>query len=214
MKRTLSILSLAALALAAGPAAPQSRSAEDPQTLTVLQIDPAENEMRVRETGSTRIRTIEFDERTAVSGGVLGGPMPLGALQPGDVIRVPGAIGSVSDRVRAEQIQILSAPRESGATGSGAGRRPSAMDPGSSEPGALGADPNTEPGALADPNAEPGALDTDPSADPGRVGADPGATDQGTRGTGSQTPESDRAPRGRSGAGAVSGTGSAGSGAP
>jgi hypothetical protein len=172
MRRALSIVACAAplaVAVLSGLAASaQTRDADELQTLTVLEVDPRANEIRARETGSTRIRTIELDDRTGLSGGALGGPMTLRELQPGDTIRVPGVAGSLSDRVRAERIQVLTTPPAAGATQPGAGpaRPPSALDPGRGGPGALGVDPEPVPG---------------------RVGSDPGATDQGTRGTGSQT---------------------------
>lgn|GEM_PF-6154285 len=172
MKRTLAILALAAGALAAAPGSAQAPGdTSDLQTLTVIEVDPAANEIRVRETGTTRIRTIELDERSAVTGGTLGGRMDFRDLRPGDTIRVPGAVGSVSDRVRAEEVQVLAAPRQPGEPDVGAGpgtrsrRAPSTLQPDPDSPSAIGTDPETR----------------------GRVGADPGATGDATRGTGSQT---------------------------
>ena len=225
MKRALSLLAAALVAFAGAPASSQTRGDDELQTLTILQVDPNAKEIVVRETGSRRNRTIELDDHTALFGGALGGRMTLQDLQPGDTIRVPGVAGSVSDRVRAEEIQILAMPRGPGdavpprrqAPDDRPERRPSAMDPSSGAPGALDRDRMDQPGALGtDRKSGPGALGTDPEAEPGRIGTDPGASDQETRGTGSPTDggtrSGDRPPQGSGGSGTGGRNGSAGGG--
>jgi hypothetical protein len=229
VRRSFTILCVAA-ALAAPTAIAQTRDADELEGLIVLQVDPTRNEIRVQDPGSTRIRTIELDERTRITGGALGGPVDMRTLQPGDTIRVPGALGSVSDRVQADEITVLTTPRAPGAAPGGMGvepregfeRGPSALQPEGGS--ALGSDRPLDPSALGrDPQA-PSALGRDPQApsalepgDAGMTGADPGATDQDTRGTGSSAqPRTGLGTRGnadsRTRSGTSTGAGSSGRG--
>jgi hypothetical protein len=200
---------LAAAAFAAAPAFAQTRD-DDLQTLTVIQVDRTLNEIRVREPGSTRIRILELDEGTQISGGTLGGPLELDTLQPGDSIRVPGVAGSTSDRVRAERIQVLAAPAAPAQRG--VDRSPRALDPGT---GAVQPDSTREPGAL-DPARDPRALRRDPGSDPSLMGADPEPAEPGSIRPGAD-PDADVGAgsgrtRGTSSGGSGSGGGSGGSG--
>jgi len=181
VKRALCIFALVT-AVTGLPAAGDPLDSDDLHTFTVLQVDPAANEVRVQETGSTRIRTLELDERSRITGGALGGPMGLRDLQPGDTIRAPGVVGSASDRVRTEQISVLPAPRDPDEV---APRRrempgepttgPSSIDPEREEPGL-----HTAPGALG-----PGPPDPDLIDPPGIPGTeDPTAVPGSRRGTG------------------------------
>jgi hypothetical protein len=219
VRRSFTILCVAA-ALAAPTAIAQTRDADELEGLTVLQVDPTRNEIRVQDPGSTRIRTIELDERTRITGGALGGRVDMRTLQPGDTIRVPGALGSVSDRVQADEITVLTTPRAPGAAPGGMGvepregfeRGPSALQPEGGS--ALGSDRPLDPSALGrDPQA-PSALEP---GDAGMTGADPGATDQDTRGTGSSAqPRTGLGTRGnadsRTRSGTSTGAGSSGRG--
>jgi uncharacterized membrane protein YgcG len=194
VKRALCILALVAPALIGLPAGGDPLDSDDLHTFTVLQVDPATNEVRVQETGSTRIRTLELDDRSRISGGALGGRMGLRDLQPGDTIRAPGVIGSSSDRVRAEEISVLPAPRDPdevvprrrelrGEPTTG----PSSVDPETEEPGR-----DTAPGALGPGPPDPDLIDPpgipgteDPTAGPGPKRGT-GAGRDSRSGTGSQ----------------------------
>ena len=195
-RRILPILGLLTAVCAASPAEAQGeKDAEELLPLVVLQVDPTANEIQALESGSTRIRTIELGERSAIfsARGALG----LSALQPGDRILVPGVAGSTSDRVRADQVQLLSAD-PAAPTGAGAGDRPRA--PGREQtPSALGRD---------DRDAD--VLQPDPTPSPGRIGVFPSAADQPTRDPGSGG--DDRGTGGRPGSETGSGTGGTGTG--
>jgi len=186
-RRILPILGLLAAACAARPEQAQGeKDAEELRPLVVLQVDTTTNEIRARESDSMRIRTIELGERSAIfsARGALG----LSALQPGDRILVPGVAGSTSDRVRADEVQLLAA--DPGAP-AGSGARDGLQERGR-EPA---------PSALGRDDGETDVLQPDPNPQPGRVGVFPSAGDQPPRGTGE-----------RSGSEGGSGTGGTGTG--
>jgi uncharacterized membrane protein YgcG len=211
VKRSLCLFALVA-AVAGLPAAGDPLDSDDLQTFTVLQVDPAANEVRVQETGSTRIRTLELDERSRITGGALGGPMGLRDLQPGDTIRAPGVVGSASDRVRTEQISVLPAPRDPdevvpqrrqlpGEPRTG----PSSIDPETEE-----RVPDTAPGALGTGPPDPDLID--PPGIPGTE--DPRAVPGSRRGTGAAGSRSGTASQGggRTGSGGGGSSGGGGGG--
>lgn len=195
-RRILPILGLLTAVCAASPAQAQGeKDAEELRPLVVLEVDPTANEIRALEAGSTRIRTIELGERSAIFSGR--GVLGLSALQPGDRILVPGVAGSTSDRVRADQVQLLAAD-PAAPSSAGAGDRPRAPDR-EQTPSALGRD-----GGDAD------VLQPDPTPPPGRIGVFPSAADQPTRDPGSGG--DDPGTGGRPGSETGSGTGGTGTG--
>jgi hypothetical protein len=156
VRPTLFLLGFLASFVGGAAASAQTGDVDDFRTLTVLQVDPAANEIRVRETGTLRIRTLQLDENSVITGGSgIGGSMTLDEIQAGDKIRVRDAAGSASDRVHAEQIQVLATPPDRPAPGGmrvdpsdRPVRSPSALDPPEGEPGALGTQRPGDPSAL------------------------------------------------------------------
>jgi hypothetical protein len=180
VRPTLFALGFLAL-VAASPVGAQTGDpgdVDDFRTLTVLHVDPAANEIRVRETGTLRVRTLQLDENSMISGGGgTGGSMTLREIQAGDTIRVRDLASSASDRVHADRIQVLATPPDRAGPG---GMRVDPTERPMRSPNAL--DPADEPGALGSPRpGDPSALDPqrqgDPSVlDPQRPGA-PSALD-------------------------------------
>lgn len=196
-ERIVPILGLL-IVCAAGPAQAQGRrDAEELRPLVVLEVDTAANQIRARESDSTRIRTIELGERSAIFSDR--GTLALSALQTGDRILVPGVVGSTSDRVRADQIQLLAADPVAPAGSGEAERAPE-----------RGREP--APSALRRDGGGVDVLQPDPTSQPGRVGVFPSASDQPPPGTGSRDDPGAGEASGNDAGGGGEGTGSTGPG--
>jgi hypothetical protein len=209
VRTTLFALGFLAPFVGGAPASAQTGDVDDFRTLTVLQVDPAANEIRVRETGTQRVRTLQLDENSVISGGGggTGGPMTLREIRAGDTIRVRDVAGSASDRVHADRIQVLATPPDRPAPGGmrvepsdRPVRSPSALDPQADEPGALGTQRPGDPSALF---PEEGVRDR---------GEEPGTGNRGDRGSNPRSGAGSRSGTGETGGGSSGGSGTGGSG--
>jgi hypothetical protein len=221
-------VALLAPALAGAPAPAQLADEDALETFTVVDVDPVGNEIRVRETDGTRLRTLVLDAGSRISPDAAGRGLTLRDLAPGDVIHAPDVSDRVSDRVRVDGISVLSAPR--GGVDRTRGRLPQGVEEGPSTPsgGATrDADPPVVPRDSVTPRA-PSALP--PGSGPGALAPSPpdatqppldapGAverTDPSARGAPGLPPQPDPAsPTGPGGAaGTDAGSGDAGAGGP
>jgi hypothetical protein len=220
VKAILILLALLGLAVGARSSA-QTGDVDDFRTLTVLQVDPAANEIRVRESGTLRVRTLQLDENSVISGGGgTGGSMTLREIQAGDQIRVRDLASSASDRVHADRIQVLATPPDRPATGGTrvdpsdrTVRTPNALEAPVGEPDALEPPRPGDPSALDPPRpGDPSALEPSRPRDPSALAPDEGLTGPGNQSGTSGDRGSSTGKRGssRSGAGGSSGGSSGG----